>query len=303
MNASTLFFSLAVWSAAATAALAEISHPAVARLLRTSGTYQVLDPLGNPRDLDARGAVFEGEIIQMGPNAQAMLVFSTGTVAKLTPDTIVRIDELRQEPSGTPAPALRSRATETTDSSIQIRLYHGSVVSDIQPLRQDSTYAIHTPLGTAGVRGTVMETGYENPNWSEEWREDGDNLDERLDEEGEENPEDGDFTVKVSEGTVVVTETDGDEYEVNEGESYDQSDSDGDGNPDSRVTGLTQAEKDRLEQERQDLEDLRQEDPDMDEPDEGDDEGQDEDEDGQEQPQTISDPDIGGPFTINGLAS
>lgn len=130
---------------------------ALARLLKVNGTVKILAPDGLERALTSTGQVFEGEVVQMGPNSDALLVFSTGSVAKLKPDSIVFVEKLRAETSDRPGNAR---------SDIQLQLYHGEIVSEVKPLRQGSTYAIHTPLGTAGVRGTGFATQFSNPAWS-----------------------------------------------------------------------------------------------------------------------------------------
>ncbi|MDP0501960.1 MAG: FecR domain-containing protein [Verrucomicrobiota bacterium JB022] len=158
-NRSILPVFLFAWLVSGLFAAAD--QPAIARLLKVSGDYILLNPEGEERQLDGSRQLYEGEVLQTGEDSTGVILFSTGTVATLRPETTIEIVRNRQE-TVDEAASLKA-AQETTPSDVQIKLYNGSVISDVKKLRGDSTYQIHTPLGTAGVRGTLFQTIYITP--------------------------------------------------------------------------------------------------------------------------------------------
>ncbi|KAF0094567.1 MAG: Uncharacterized protein E1N59_1872 [Puniceicoccaceae bacterium 5H] len=157
----TLFLALFALSSQLTA---EIQQAAVARLVKATGDYLVIGEDGEARTLDDSRQLYEGETIAMGEDATATVVFSTGSIATLKPETVVYVERLRQE---TVSEATEQDETrEPSPSDIELRLYHGNIISDVKKLREQSAYEVHGPVGTAGVRGTVFSVIVANPAFS-----------------------------------------------------------------------------------------------------------------------------------------
>lgn len=83
-----------------------------------------------------------------------ILVFSNGATTKLGENSELVIDEFLQDPFGN----LRVSTTdkEPTQSSTKISLNRGELVGDVKLRDQDSEFIVNTPVGAAGIRGTVF---------------------------------------------------------------------------------------------------------------------------------------------------
>lgn len=94
----------------------------------------------------------QGATVKTGPGSLATLVFSSGSVATLRPDTELEISKFEQEAFSGPV----SKAGEPSVSNAQLNLIDGEVISNVNKLKKGSQFVVNSPIGAAGVRGTIF---------------------------------------------------------------------------------------------------------------------------------------------------
>ena len=97
-------------------------------------------------------ALSQGATVKTGPGSLATLVFSSGSVATLRPDTEVEVSKFEQEAFSGPV----SKADEPSVSNTQLNLIDGEVISNVNKLKKGSQFVVNSPIGAAGVRGTIF---------------------------------------------------------------------------------------------------------------------------------------------------
>lgn len=137
----------------------------------------------------------------------AIIVFGSGSTASISPNSEVEISKFEQEAFTGPLPT----DSEPSVSNTQIKIHNGEVTSKVAKLKTGSEYVVSTPVGAAGVRGTIFAVFY--------------------------NSITGDYRVVTLSGAVVFLSTNGVGVDVNGGFGYDG----------SAVTPLTAAQKAAIE--------------------------------------------------------
>jgi hypothetical protein len=133
----------------------------------------------------------QGATIKTGANSLAIVVFSNGAAATVRPNSEVEISKFEQEVFSGPIPS----GSEPSVSKTEIKVINGSVASKVSKLKQGSSYVVNTPVGAAGVRGTVFNVTY--------------------------NAATGAYSVSTTEGAVVFTKNaDGTEIEITAGQVF-----------------------------------------------------------------------------------
>ncbi len=94
----------------------------------------------------------QGATVKTGPGSLATLVFSSGSVATLRPDTEVEVSKFEQEAFSGPV----SKSGEPSVSNTQLNLIDGEVISNVNKLKKGSQFVVNSPIGAAGVRGTIF---------------------------------------------------------------------------------------------------------------------------------------------------
>ncbi len=102
------------------------------------------------------GLIFDGHTITTGPESKAVLLFSSGTITTLKADSVLNIKKFAQEKFDPKAAGkLGDRKDEPSPSETIIDLNLGDMVVDVKKLKKESSFNIDSPVGTAGIRGTV----------------------------------------------------------------------------------------------------------------------------------------------------
>ena len=111
----------------------------------------------------ARTRLAEGATINAGAtivteaNGNVVLLFENGSTVNIRPGSKFSIKEFSCEPFDKSKVDWRSLRSEPGESSrTKVRIDDGSIIANVRKLRGGSTYAIETPLGTAGIRGTTV---------------------------------------------------------------------------------------------------------------------------------------------------
>ena len=102
------------------------------------------------------GLIFDGHTVSTGPDSKAVLLFSSGTITTLKADSVLNIKKFAQEKFDPKAAGkLGDRKDEPSPSETVIDLNLGDMVVDVKKLKKESSFNIDSPVGTAGIRGTV----------------------------------------------------------------------------------------------------------------------------------------------------
>ena len=90
----------------------------------------------------------QGAVIKTGPGAQVDLFMKfNGPVVRVTGDTILALDSLKFEKTGTGETVIETK----------LNLTNGRILGSVTPLAATSTYEVKIPTGTVGIRGTEYD--------------------------------------------------------------------------------------------------------------------------------------------------
>jgi hypothetical protein len=101
--------------------------------------------------------VSQGSIVTTAKEASCVLVFSNGATINLGTDSVLDIEQYTQDPFSTPVNAA-TITEEPSKSNTKLSLTRGELVGKVAKLKKDqgSTFTVATPVGAAGIRGTVF---------------------------------------------------------------------------------------------------------------------------------------------------
>ena len=98
----------------------------------------------------------QGSTVRTSGDARVILLFDNGSTIEVRPDTRFSIDEFLIDPLDTESIDYRSIKNEPTRSLTRVTVPQGNIITKTPKLNRGSSYDIGTPLGTAGIRGTVV---------------------------------------------------------------------------------------------------------------------------------------------------
>ena len=96
----------------------------------------------------------EKDVVTTGKNSGVVLVFMNGSSVKLGPESRLAIEEFKMDPLGEDIELSKLQA-EPSVSKTTLNLSYGEMVGDVKKLNTSSSYSIKTPVGAAGIRGTI----------------------------------------------------------------------------------------------------------------------------------------------------
>ncbi|MDQ5980272.1 MAG: FecR protein [Verrucomicrobiota bacterium] len=120
---------------------------------RVQGDVQKISDAGTAVSLKDGDAVVQTDSIATGKGASVVLVFSNGSSVRLGSESRMRIDEFLADPLDAPINA--ADKIEPKRSKTTLNLSYGEMVGDVKKLNSSSSYSIKTPVGAAGIRGTI----------------------------------------------------------------------------------------------------------------------------------------------------
>jgi hypothetical protein len=97
----------------------------------------------------------EHDTVTTGKGASVVLVFMNGSSIKLGADSRLAIDEFKMDPLAEDINP-GSLQAEPSVSKTTLNLAYGEMVGDVKKLNTSSSYSIKTPVGAAGIRGTIF---------------------------------------------------------------------------------------------------------------------------------------------------
>ncbi len=96
----------------------------------------------------------ESDAVQTGKGGSVVLVFSNGSSVKVGSESRSRSRNSKWIRWRRPL-RWRGLKAEPTVSQTKLNLAYGEMVGDVKKLNKSSSYSIKTPVGAAGIRGTV----------------------------------------------------------------------------------------------------------------------------------------------------
>lgn len=115
----------------------------------------------------------EGISLQTGKGGRIDLAFTTGAIARVTPNSFISIDKLVVEVNGLPQP--NQRPVGRTEISVQ----RGQLMTEVAKQTPGSVFRVHTAAGDVDVKGTQLAITFD--------------------------PATGQFTLACLEGSVTLT--------------------------------------------------------------------------------------------------
>jgi len=102
------------------------------------------------------GLLFDGHTVETGKGSKLVLLFSSGTITTLKEESVLNIKKFTQEKFDPKTVGkLSDRKDEPSPSETIIDLSLGDMVVDVKKLKKESSFNIESPVGTAGIRGTI----------------------------------------------------------------------------------------------------------------------------------------------------
>jgi formylglycine-generating enzyme required for sulfatase activity len=97
-----------------------------------------------------------GSQIRVGQHSEVVLLFSNGTITTIGANTRMMVKEFQQESFGR-YDGNFSQVEEVSSSKLLLDLDLGDLVVDVKKLKRSSNFEVSTPLGIAGIRGTIFK--------------------------------------------------------------------------------------------------------------------------------------------------
>ncbi len=102
-----------------------------------------------------RGDTFtDGHSVHTTDESSALLIFSNGSSISVRPDSRFDVEEFTQSPYDSRQGTFAQLAGDPSTSNTSVRLHDGTLVGEVKQLSSSSRYDVHTPNGSAGIRGT-----------------------------------------------------------------------------------------------------------------------------------------------------
>jgi len=95
-----------------------------------------------------------GSTIITGANSEVNLLLTTGSLAKVGPNSRLVLNAFWQKNFRASAKKVTDLKEETSPSRVAFKLETGDLVVDVKKLNRESSFMIESPVGVAGIRGT-----------------------------------------------------------------------------------------------------------------------------------------------------
>ena len=121
---------------------------------KVEGQVTKISATGTSSPLKSGDMLVETDAVLTGKGASVVLVFSNGSSVKVGAESRLAIDEFKMDPL-VEEMKLSEMKAEPTTSKTTLNLSYGEMVGDVKKLNKSSSYSIKTPVGAAGIRGTI----------------------------------------------------------------------------------------------------------------------------------------------------
>lgn len=119
------------------------------------GDVHAIGPTGERRPLHNGDLLGEGWTVETPPDGSVVLVFSNGSSVRITAASRVELTVFRQDPLAEEC-AFTAIPSAELRSQVEMKLIAGEVVGSVRKLNRASSYQVRTPVGAAGIRGTIF---------------------------------------------------------------------------------------------------------------------------------------------------
>ena len=106
------------------------------------------------RDVIVGEPLPHGSTIMTGANSEADLLLTTGSLAKIGPNSKLVLSAFWQKDFRASAKKVTDLKSETSSSRVALKLETGDLVVDVKRLNRESSFVVESELGVAGIRGT-----------------------------------------------------------------------------------------------------------------------------------------------------
>lgn len=130
--------------------------PGDMRAFQVKGTVEIMDAQGNLERLKRGAKIQQGVTIITGENSGTLLMLSNGSTLNLGAKTKFEIAVYLQEPFDPAKGRYAMLKADPSTSKTHAYIHHGEVIGTVKKLHSTSTFAIESPIGSAGVRGTTF---------------------------------------------------------------------------------------------------------------------------------------------------
>lgn len=129
----------------------------------TGSVFSIRD--GVSSKLSKGGAITMGDVIETAESSTVLLAFSNGSTITLGAKSRLEITKYLQTPlSKQIALASMTEEPEGTTSETELDLKRGELIGNVKTLNKNaadpSSYTVRTPVGAAGIRGTIFRVVY-----------------------------------------------------------------------------------------------------------------------------------------------
>ena len=106
------------------------------------------------RDVIVGEPLPHGSTIMTGVNSEADLLLTSGSLAKVGPNSKLVLSAFWQKDFRASAKKVTDLKEETSPSRVALKLETGDLVVDVKKLNRESSFVVESELGVAGIRGT-----------------------------------------------------------------------------------------------------------------------------------------------------
>lgn len=127
------------------------------RVLKVKGPVTITTGGQAATDLKEGTFLQQNQTVKTGPGAQAWLLFSNGTTITVQPNSVFAVDKFLQSPFDSTKTNYTALKSEPSVSQTKVSVNEGSIIADVAKLNKGSSFLIGTPIGVAGIRGTIIQ--------------------------------------------------------------------------------------------------------------------------------------------------
>ncbi len=121
---------------------------------KVEGEASKVSAAGVTTPLKAGDTLTETETVVTGKGGNVILAFENGSTVKVGSESRLAIEEFKIDPFASTVPSAQLK-NEPSVSKTALNLAYGEMVGDVKKLNKASSYSIKTPVGAAGIRGTI----------------------------------------------------------------------------------------------------------------------------------------------------
>lgn len=127
------------------------------RALKVDGdVWQIVGGSGQRDRLTEGEFVPQGNLVETAANGRVILIFQNGSTINLQPGTRMAVQQFLVDPFAPESIDYRKVSKEAYKSVTKVKVDAGTITAKVPKLNPSSSYDIAAPLGTAGIRGTVV---------------------------------------------------------------------------------------------------------------------------------------------------